>query len=481
MTTTTTTPSLVHTDPAAVVIDGNVRVADTDRPDFADLVESIKTHGVLTPCRGYLDAYGVVHITEGQRRTLAAAQAKATLPVYLAADAEAVEADRILAQLAENDHRAGVGTADRVSAYEQLALLGVSPAQIAKRTRRDRTEVDAALAVAKSEHVREHLQTQELTITQAAILAEFADDTDATERLEAVAAEEPDMLDHEAQALRDERARDAIVAEATERLIGEGFTPLTETYDYTKDASIDGLSRKGVTERERLSIQDEDVRACEGLRVRVRAVRTYKDGEPPLRADVDYVIVGYRTHGFMDRYGSSASTAGPMSEQEKAERKTVIENNKAWDSAETVRRDWLREFAGRKSAPKGAAEFIARHLLASIYDLHKQISDKHAALICDVLAIPETKTTGWHSRSADLREYLAKPNLAPGRATHLTLIMILVSIESGTGRHTWRQASSGDTGPSGDYLNALQGWGYTLSPVEQIAAGKKPRAKKASR
>jgi len=152
--TDTTTPALIQADPTTVVIDGNVRVVNTDSPDFTDLVESIKTHGVLTPCRGYRDDDGTIHITEGQRRTLAAAQAKASLPVYLAADADAAEADRILAQLAENDHRATIAASDHVTAYEQLSLLGVSPAQIAKRTRRNRAEVDAALTVAHNPTAR---------------------------------------------------------------------------------------------------------------------------------------------------------------------------------------------------------------------------------------------------------------------------------------------------------------------------------------
>jgi len=479
MSAQTTTPALIQTDPAAAVIDGNVRVADTERPDFTDLVESIKTHGVLTPCRGYLDADGVVHITEGQRRTLAAAQAKATLPVYLAAAADAAETDRIVAQLAENDHRADVGTSDRISAYEQLALLGVSPAQIAKRTRRDRTEVDAALTVAKSEHVREHLHTHELTIAQAAILAEFADDTDAAERLEAIAANEPDMLDHEAQQLRDERARAAVVAEATDRLTQDGLIPLTEPYDYTKDSTIDSLARKDDTERARLSIEDQDVRDCEGLRFRARAVRTYGDDQPALVPQIEYLILGYRSHGFIDRYGSSgAAASGPMTEEQKAERRTVIENNKAWDSAEIVRRDWLREFGTRKTAPKGAAEFIARNLNASVYALDKQMRQNGSALICDLLSIPEGKKDAWHSRSQDLAAYLAKPSLTPGRATHLTLMMLLASIEHDTGRHTWRPG--GDT-LAATYLLALAEWGYTLSPVEQNATGKKPRTKKSAR
>jgi len=39
-----------------------------------------------------------------------------------------------------------------------------------------------------------------------------------------------------------------------------------------------------------------------------------------------------------------------MSEEQKADRRRVIENNKAWRSATTVRRAWLRGFTARKTA-----------------------------------------------------------------------------------------------------------------------------------
>ena len=41
-----------------------------------------------------------------------------------------------------------------------------------------------------------------------------------------------------------------------------------------------------------------------------------------------------------------------MSEEQKTERRVVIARNKAWKFAQVVRRDWLRTFAARKTAPK---------------------------------------------------------------------------------------------------------------------------------
>ena len=49
-----------------------------------------------------------------------------------------------------------------------------------------------------------------------------------------------------------------------------------------------------------------------------------------------------------------------MTEEEKAERRTIIENNKAWDAAEKVRRGFLKDLLAAKSMPKDALQFIAQ-------------------------------------------------------------------------------------------------------------------------
>jgi len=78
-----------------------------------------------------------------------------------------------------------------------------------------------------------------------------------------------------------------------------------------------------------------------------------------------------KAYGHVDRYhgnnpGDGRKTIAEMSEEEReaarAQRSDVIESNKAWASAETVRRDWLQSFVMRKTAPKGTAAFLAAAL-----------------------------------------------------------------------------------------------------------------------
>ncbi len=92
----------------------------------------------------------------GHRRTLAAAVAAGTasVPVVVAADEAATDAasvKRLVGQYAENEHRTGLSNAERVGVIEQLSAFGVSSAQITKRTKATRADVDAALNIARSD------------------------------------------------------------------------------------------------------------------------------------------------------------------------------------------------------------------------------------------------------------------------------------------------------------------------------------------
>lgn len=136
------------------------------------------------------------------------------------------DADRIGDQMAENIHRAGMREAEIVAGVEQLALLGVSAAQIAKRTSIGRPTVNAALAVTKADQSRNRLDSGDLTLEEAAIFAEFEHDPAAVERLEN-AKRWRRSLAHEAQRLRDEAAEREADAAEVERLRADGLPVLT--------------------------------------------------------------------------------------------------------------------------------------------------------------------------------------------------------------------------------------------------------------
>ncbi|MEZ2373324.1 ParB/RepB/Spo0J family partition protein [Arthrobacter sp. RCC_34] len=102
-----------------------------------------------------------LRVVMGHRRTLAAGEAKLSeIPELLADTVE--EADRLAQQVSENDLREGLTDAERGTAFEQMALRGVTPAQIAKRAGAgDAETVKRALAAKKDPKAAEALWSRE--------------------------------------------------------------------------------------------------------------------------------------------------------------------------------------------------------------------------------------------------------------------------------------------------------------------------------
>src|SRR3954463_16485439 len=171
----------VRLDPRKIKIGANVR---TDlHADAKEFARSIKERGVLEPVTVYADEDGAFVVIRGQRRTVVAAEVGLPdIPAQVVAKPD--EADRITDQMVENLHRAAVRDSEIVGGVEQLALVGVSAAQIAKRAALPRERVNAALAVADKEQTRARVVAGDLTLDEAAIFAEFEHDAQAVERLE---------------------------------------------------------------------------------------------------------------------------------------------------------------------------------------------------------------------------------------------------------------------------------------------------------
>jgi ParB family chromosome partitioning protein len=180
---------LEHLDPTTVLVIGdNVRDNVRLEPQF---VASITGQGVLQPVTAARTPDGV-EIGDGQRRTLAAREAKLpTIPVYViedeTANANAATAERIALQIVANDHREALTDAQRANGINQMLLAGVTPSRVAKTLSMDRDPVTAAADVAQSATSQEAFQSGQLSLIEAAALREFEDDEHAIAALKAVA------------------------------------------------------------------------------------------------------------------------------------------------------------------------------------------------------------------------------------------------------------------------------------------------------
>lgn len=203
---------------------------------------------------------------------------------------------------------------ERVVALAALADFALPVATIAQRTRTGRKQVSAALAASRSEAAinarRRHSSPSNRPPSSPS--------STATQRTWAALSDPPSAacsttwpsgcvtFDHLAQRMGDERAAAAGRAEI-----------------------------------------DQAARAA-GLRVR-------PDSDGPVW-ELEGCCVDQAVHGHPSRWGRSPGTGPAASEAEpdarRGQRRAVLDGNKAWRSATTVRRVWLTGFAQRKSSSR---------------------------------------------------------------------------------------------------------------------------------
>ncbi|MFF2486262.1 ParB/RepB/Spo0J family partition protein [Microbacterium sp. NPDC058062] len=446
--TTTRTGTVEHIDPSTLIVETNVRTTAPLEPGFVD---SIRQVGVLTPLLAWRDTGGGVHVRAGQRRALAATEAGiATVPVYVVDANDDDDARRIVEQLIENDQREALTDADRIQAWRALELKGLSATAIAKRTGTKRDRVKTGLAVAQSATATDAVSGSGLTLDQAAILLEFDGDVDTVAELTEVATTDPGYFPVAVERARQDKVAREAKAQVEQEEADKGHRILDERpSDYNTAPYRVRMLRTAGDE----PVDADAIQGKPGVAV---YVASYYGGE----ARAEYYVDDPAALGFTVRedpsYASGGAPAGPMTDEQKADRKELIANNKEWDAAEVVRREWLNQFLARKAVPKNAQPVIAEALTTARSKIADSLTRgcSTAELLLGI---------DGHDYGNQLTEYLSAH---PSRATHVALALVLGGIEQNTNRNTWR-APSADTAW---YLHTLQDWGYPLCPVERIAA-----------
>jgi ParB family chromosome partitioning protein len=441
--------TIEYIDPASLIIGANVRLAPEFDKSDKSFIDSIRENGVLEPVVARRDEHGNTLIRMGQRRTLAAREAGlSSIPVYVVTGDENT-ATRIIEQMAENDHRRSLTDGERSAAFQQLAFEGLSVAAIAKRTATKPATVKTGLAVAENALASSAIATHDLTLEQAAALIDFAGDDKTVTALIKVATNDPEQFAHAAQRARDDAARAALLADATAPLIDTGFTILDRApqgWDSSETRkSIDDYTDKDGNSITEATIAGIDSRAAYLSVTYTGQVRT------------SFYVTDPKAHGFK-KTGPDGSSAGTMTDEQKAERKTLIENNKAWASAQVVRREFLATLLNRKTQPKDAAQFVA-HALTTRRQSVAAAATNGNKLANELLGLEHGGYWGPDALAA-----LVEAN--PTKAATVTLAVAIGALDSDTSKDTWRRPSS----TQADYFNRLAAWGYTLSDVEQIVA-----------
>ncbi|MBC3191677.1 ParB N-terminal domain-containing protein [Pseudonocardia sp. C8] len=494
--------ALLWADPAELEIEINTRTVPVLDAHF---VASIRDRGVREPVTVRRRASdGRLVVRKGTRRTLAAVRVGLErIRVLLEPDAAPEtttdrdeEAERIIDQLGENQHRAGITDRDEVHAHQELLELGFSPAEIARRTHSKADRIRTTTSIARSPLAAGVMDRYDLDLTQLAVIAEFDDDAEAVKELTVAARRTPQLFDHIAQRLRMTRAREAAERDRLTELAEAGVTILDRSRH--PDAIEVQQLRPRVDDEPGTILTDQQHTACPGHAISVTAytgregVQCYEIAwctEPtryghtarfaPATASQpapgrvqngeDERDPGVDT-GFGDDDEDAASWQAAAEEQarrvaavERIERERIRIRNEAVQAAEAVRRSWLATFLSRKNPPKDAVRYCAASLAHGISGLDRSYANGHA--LARGLLGTDTLRRGSDAGGQASDALLAAIRTAtPGRATVVLLAIVLAGHELSMRLRNWVEHDD----EVAAYLRQLEEWGYDLAPIEQL-------------
>ncbi|WP_204815342.1 ParB/RepB/Spo0J family partition protein [Mycobacterium riyadhense] len=504
--------TLEHLDPTLLDIGDNVR---DDAALNKAFIANIAENGVLVPITGVRDPERpeVIRVRNGQRRTLAAREVGLpSVPVYVlpstAAAASQETIDRIVHQIVTNDQKLDITAAQRARGIQQMIDAGMSVTKVAKKLSVTKDTVKAAHTAAQSTTAMDALASGQLSLVEAAAITEFEDAPGAVERLMRSAG--GSWFEHTLAQLRQERDTAQARARAAQPYAEKGFTileqrpaswdpaciPLHHLVTAEGDTAVTSPAHWAVLlvedtalcDVETGEIVDEDTvdwdtedqpdaAPAEGQ----RHANTVTEAQvfTPDYYCLDYRAAGLTPHslfarqaGLVDadtgdavdlddeaRETARQQAAIERAETERRERRKVLALNKLGDAALGVRREFVRKLLARKTAPKGAAMFIADCLA------------RDSALLTTHNALDTTaELLGVDSGQAVAKLVADLPANGDGRALVITLALVLGALESRTPKDAWRNNAGwwGHHASSAEYLRWLADNDYPLAPVEEV-------------
>lgn len=422
-------------DPRTILLDKNARTIDDIEQEDPELFHSVGEHGVLQPTIAHPVANDQVRMHDGHKRTLANIKHVAKWPLMPVIVTDLVD-ERAHAWLAEmwiyNEQRKGFSAIEKVEILEQMALDGLSCDEIATQLSLPSETVQAGRRVHANEMARQALRrTGQLTFEQADAFAEYADDPEFCDRLNA-ALDEPETFDHVVSELQQERAARRARDETIEKLRADDVHIL-EDHELSNAERLTYLYADEDRQR-RLS---EDVvahKACTGHAARVRAAA---DGIEP---QVDFWCRDWVTHGHVSVFRSAAGgrpRKGKRTSAQKAEHKRVIMNNRKWLAAIPVRRKKIAEFLAKDGLPARIHQLMA----VTIDEGDVAHTPRSKALACELLGF-KPKRGMKVKLAAKLKRASAE------RAVMINLALLLASFEVGYDhqhkKDTWRRPTTND-------------------------------------
>jgi ParB family chromosome partitioning protein len=434
-----------------------------------EFIASIAEFGLRKPLQVTPDVDGGFLIVDGHRRHAGAVKAgRKEAPCYLVLPDSDDKASQFLDMVVGN----GVAYRRNFTPVEEAAALfaaheaGASRTRIRKATGRTAAQIKTALAAGGlSEQARRAAGelTAQLDLDQLALLAEFDGDEAAMARIRR-ALSMGYGAEHEAEQIRQERAE---VAEH-QRLVAELEAAGVAVTKDLPDGALP-LSRL-LHDGEELTADAHAV--CPGRGAYFKSwgllQPLYYCADPQQNGHIEpsYEPSASAESGTSTEPGTVSSGSSTGTDGTEPSRRLVIEGNKAWKAAGEVRHRWLAaQLFARRSAPAGAAQFVARQLLTMPEPLRNGL-----AKATHMVSFPEIT----RQPAGSWLEIIE--TTATARLPLLMLAPIVTAYEhaltDGEGCNTWRRDrySLCPRRDAGTYLAFLASIGYELSVIEQAVA-----------
>jgi len=440
-------------------------IAENVRRDLAideEFLASIRMHGVLMPVLVF-ELDGQLHVLDGQRRVTAAAQAGLDqVPVHVVS-IPGEDAKRIIAQLAVNDHRTALSDAEHVAAYEQLELLGLDVESIAQQTQTASDVVAKGLRVARSPIAADAIQSLPITLEQAAYVAELEEEPELVEQVLAAAADNPKQLGHVIASARLEHQVRVEKRNLIAELEQAGYPivldePRSTFRPTAEEAEIDDLFKDADRKTPLASSSSQRLKpTTPGIVAYVYTQQSrynYELGRYESDVKAKFTVRGWRELGYLvSEYneeqlsgkGTGSGKTDAEIEAEKAKRRAVIANNKAWVAATGERLKWIEQFLTGKDEPAGWAANVVRQIDRSGFQ--REISRTEQLL------------GAGHGMKA-LTKLVDKDKT---RAPFVLIALAIADVEASFefAKSGWRSELAKA------HLKQLAAWGYTLSEIEE--------------
>jgi ParB family transcriptional regulator, chromosome partitioning protein len=440
-----------------------------------EFVASFAETGVLVPLRIVPAATGSdetgedggvpvrYYVVDGCRRLAGAMKAGlAEVPVDLA-DGHEGKASHYLDMFNTNRHRRDLTPLEEAGALFAASREGATRTRIRKATGLGKEEVNNALKAGKLSDTTRLKTTAcyDVNLEQYALLQEFDSDQDAVDKLLA-AFSRGESGQHTAERIRAEHQARAEADQALARYRDDGY-----------QVSTDGVPA-GAMILPALSHDGEDLtperhQACPDRGI---VFRHWAPGSP-VHFCTDPAANGHDSRPGTAANATAAGEGGsqdenaghpplPLSQPAPGtgpDLKTVIEGNRAWTAAATVRRAFLTSLFTRGTATRDMALFAASQLLTMPGTLRSKLTiAPHRDLFTELTgALTPDRLDKWTT----------------GKLPMLSLALIVTAYEeqlSGdSGKLTWRRDkfSPCSQDDAGTYFRFLVSTGYELSPIEQ--------------